>query len=51
MSSKSLMECHDEATAKAGLNLENLSNKFLTEPSEEWIEIMDAESRPGIIDF
>ncbi|MEM7010244.1 MAG: DUF1592 domain-containing protein [Verrucomicrobiota bacterium] len=36
------MECHDEASAKAGLNLEELSVKFVTEPSEEWIEIMDA---------
>ena len=36
------MECHDEATAKAGLNLESLGTSFLTEPSAEWIEIMDA---------
>ncbi len=36
------MECHDEATAKAGLNMEKLSTAFITKPSEEWIEIMDA---------
>jgi hypothetical protein len=36
------MECHDEATAKSGLNLKKLGTHFLTEPSAEWIEIMDA---------
>ena len=36
------LECHDEATAKAGLNLEKLSTKFLSAPSVEWVEIMDA---------
>lgn len=36
------MECHDEGTAKAGLNLEQLSTNFITEPSEAWIEVMDA---------
>lgn len=36
------MSCHNEATAKAGLNLEKLDAAFGTGPSAKWIEVMDA---------
>ena len=39
---KHCLECHDDRQAKAGLRINLLSRSFISQPSEEWVEVMDA---------